>query len=62
MHKPEGWDQGQNSIQDLGIIQKDFAWVLQDDSCLDALHVLFSKKVHATAIVNKQASGTEVGD
>lgn len=50
---PEDWNIGQHAVKDLNIINKDVPGVSPDQSVLDALKVMYTKNVHALAIVGK---------
>ena len=55
--RPQDFEAGDKSVKELGLIHTDYPSILAEDSCLDALHVLYTKKVHALAITAPMPSG-----
>lgn len=50
---PEDWNIGNHAVKDLNIIEKDIPGVSPDQSVLDALKVMYTRNVHALAIMGK---------
>ena len=57
MPKEGEWPFGESTLEELKIIQTEVPSVRAEDSCLDALHVLYTKNVHALAITKPLPDG-----
>ncbi len=53
---PTDWNIGEHAVKDLNIINKEVVGVKPDESVLDALKLLYTKKVHALAIIGNNLS------
>lgn len=54
------WEQGNKTIEELGLVKKDVVGISPDDPVIEALYHMHEKHISSIAIIRRTPSGNEV--
>ncbi|KAJ3186885.1 cell separation during budding [Gaertneriomyces sp. JEL0708] len=55
--QPSPWKTGNKTLEQLGLVGKEVVSIVPDDTVLDALHIMYERKISSVAIVEKSDVG-----